>query len=231
MQGNCSLVKLRWRAKKSQKLLTRLALCMTFITLPVSAEENFGSFEGKVAVEWTGPRDMILTEDFIYIDAHLKKWIVPKGHKVNGASIPRLFWTLVGSPYTGEYRYASVVHDYFCDVKTEPWNDVHRVFYYASRAAGTSERQAKLMYFAIYAKGPRWGADVSNCASVCHSEVAPSTRGEPPTVVERLEEARTGEDVAGWIERENPSLEEIESVAETFTHVGVTAGPFKTPHK
>jgi hypothetical protein len=209
-------------------------LALMWLTLivatPVSLADDFGRFEGKVSVEWDGPRDMTLTQDFTYIDANGKKWVAPKGSTINGASIPRLFWTLVGSPYTGEYRYASVIHDYFCDQKSEPWRDVHRVFYYASRAAGTPENQAKLMYFAIYAKGPRWGADISNCASQCHSEVGPSTQAAQPSPTQRLEEAQRAADIASWIDKENPSLEEIETVSETFTHAGITR-PLTDPPK
>lgn len=118
-------------------------------------------FIGKVIVEWLdgeSDRDMVLLEDFGFRDSSGKLWLAPKGTKVDGASIPRLFWTLVGSPYTGRYRRASIVHDYYCQTRAEPWEAVHRMFYDASIAAGESSSRALTMYAAILAKGPRWQA-------------------------------------------------------------------------
>lgn len=41
------------------------------------------------------------------------KGIVPKGFKTDGASIPRLFWSLF-PPFKSEYFSACVVHDFLC---------------------------------------------------------------------------------------------------------------------
>jgi Protein of unknown function (DUF1353) len=38
-----------------------------------------------------------------------QKWTAPGGSVVDGASIPRALWTIVGSAYTGDYRRASVL--------------------------------------------------------------------------------------------------------------------------
>ena len=52
-----------------------------------------------------------------------KTWTAPKGAKVDGASIPQLFWTPIGGPFEGKYRYASVIHDTECDATIESlWN-------------------------------------------------------------------------------------------------------------
>ena len=37
-----------------------------------------------------------------------------KGMIFDGASIPRLFWRLIGSPFTGKYRVAAIIHDAEC---------------------------------------------------------------------------------------------------------------------
>ncbi len=53
---------------------------------------------------------MYLAEDFI---VHIG-WLVcvaPKGMPTDGASIPRVFWRLIGSPFTGPYRRPAVFHD------------------------------------------------------------------------------------------------------------------------
>jgi len=41
-----------------------------------------------------------------------RMWLVaPVGMLLDGASIPRLFWLLIGSPFVGEYRWPSIFHD------------------------------------------------------------------------------------------------------------------------
>lgn len=118
---------------------------------------NFGQYTGPLILEaLEDGRLMKLTQPFGFIDAQRKTWSVPAGAKVDGASIPRTLWTLIGGPFEGKYRHASVVHDYYCDTRTEPWKAVHRVFYEGMRASGVSEIRAKLMYAAVYFGGPDW---------------------------------------------------------------------------
>jgi hypothetical protein len=50
---------------------------------------------------------------------------------------------MIGSPFTGDYRRASVVHDYYWVTKTDTWQNVHFMFYEASLAGGTSVPLAK----------------------------------------------------------------------------------------
>src|SRR2546423_3457645 len=56
-------------------------------------------------------RKMSLLQEFWFDDPKRKRWLVPKGYVIDGASIPRALWTLVGSPYTGNYRRAWRPHD------------------------------------------------------------------------------------------------------------------------
>src|ERR1041385_4295059 len=53
------------------------------------------------------------------------------GTVIDGASIPQPLWSFMGGPYEGKYLAASVVHDYYCSTRLEPWRDVHRMFYEA----------------------------------------------------------------------------------------------------
>ncbi len=118
---------------------------------------DFGRFEGEVVAVWDADgRNMTLREDFAYVDAQGRRWSAPAGTVVNGASIPRLFWTVIGSPFSGKYRNASVVHDIECEEMRQPWEAVHRMFYEACRCGGVDEAQAKIMYYAVHHFGPRW---------------------------------------------------------------------------
>lgn len=118
---------------------------------------NVGRFEGEVLAEWSEDgRDMRLLEDFSYIDPEGKRWLARKGSLIDGASIPRAFWTLIGGPFAGRYRAASVIHDVACVQRSEPWEAVHRMFYHAMLCGGVQPRKARMMYFAVREFGPRW---------------------------------------------------------------------------
>jgi hypothetical protein len=62
----------------------------------------------------------------------------------------------MGGPFEGRYRDASVVHDYYCKVRTTPSDDVHEMFYHAMLANGVDSIQAGLMYYAVKWYGPQW---------------------------------------------------------------------------
>ena len=83
-------------------------------------------------------------------------WPVPAGAWLDGASTPRVFWTLIGGPFEGTYRNGSIVHDHYCITRSRAWRDVHRMFYEAMRCSGTGAAKAKVIYYAVYRFGPRW---------------------------------------------------------------------------
>ena len=135
-------------------------LCLVF---PVNAQEAgpHGLFRGEVVTRWLDePRRMQLVEDFAYVAPDELVWDAPAGWIIDGASIPRFAWSIVGGPYEGNYRRASVIHDVACDRKERPWKLVHRAFYTAMLAAGVDAMKAKLMYAAVYFGGPRWDSRV-----------------------------------------------------------------------
>ena len=100
-----------------------------------------------------------LLEDLVFIDTKGKKWTAPKGHVVDGATIPKVFQSMIGTPYGGEYVLASVIHDVAYDEKKESWEEVHRAFYDAMLASGVEANKASLMYIAVYEASERWGED------------------------------------------------------------------------
>lgn len=119
--------------------------------------ETFGRFIGNVDLRLNDDGfNSTLLADFGYVDPRGKQWKAPKDSVVNGASIPKAFWSIIGGPLEGKYRNASVVHDVACDQRVEPWEDVHLMFYEACRCGNLDESTAKLMYWAVYHFGPRW---------------------------------------------------------------------------
>jgi hypothetical protein len=165
---------------------------------PVPGE--FGAFVGTVKTEWVeDSSEMKLLEDFAYIGPDQVEWKAPKGSSIDGASIPQFLWTVIGSPYTGLYRRASVTHDIACQKRDRPSDDVHLMFYWACRCGGCSETEAKTLYAGVLLGGPKWsttGAPVP---------VARSTR----LIDDDFEDAKVD------IETTNPSLEEIKMKART----------------
>ncbi|WP_254509071.1 DUF1353 domain-containing protein [Anatilimnocola floriformis] len=126
-------------------------------TPTATAPASFGRFEGAVVASWDDDgRNMTLRESFGYVDAQNRFWQAPAGSVVNGASIPYGFWSIIGGPFEGQYRNASVVHDVGCHEMTATWQDVHRMFYEACRCGGVEESRAKMLYYAVYHFGPRW---------------------------------------------------------------------------
>jgi Protein of unknown function (DUF1353) len=117
----------------------------------------YGKFVGTVKTEWIdNSSEMTLLEDFTYVGPNNVEWKCPKGSKIDGASIPQFLWTVIGSPYTGLYRRASVPHDVACQERTRSSDEVHLMFYNACVAAGCSETDAKVLYAGVLIGGPDW---------------------------------------------------------------------------
>lgn len=115
---------------------------------------NNGYFSDNPQTEWrvdsAGPdREMELLREFWYEDPDSRRWIAPTGSPIDGASIPRPLWSTVGSPYTDDYRCASIVHDVACRDPTIPRQDADRMFYFACLAGGCSTEQARLLYLGV----------------------------------------------------------------------------------
>lgn len=113
-----------------------------------------GKFSGNPRTEWledqSGPdRNMELLEKFSFSDPDGRAWDAPKTSVVNGASIPRALWSLVGSPYTDDYRRASVVHDVACNTAGVKRKDADVMFFHACRAGGCGPVQARVLYAGV----------------------------------------------------------------------------------
>ncbi|MEP3226070.1 MAG: DUF1353 domain-containing protein [Parasphingorhabdus sp.] len=114
-------------------------------------------FRGRPRFEWgEDGRIMTLLNRFAFVDDAEIIWAVPAQTRVNGASIPKFAWPLIGSPFVGRYRKASVIHDWYCDIRTRHWKTTHRMFYEAMRCSKVSAAKARIMYAAVYYAGPRW---------------------------------------------------------------------------
>lgn len=139
---------------------------------------DFGSFDGVPTVTFLDDgRRVQLAAPFGYVDAASARWNVPVKAIVDGASIPRALWTLIGGPFEGKYRAPSIIHDWYCDLRTRRWEDVHHVFYEGMLAAGVSRPQALLIYGGVYWGGPRWSQTVVDNTNLLADYLADSRPG------------------------------------------------------
>ncbi len=132
-----------------------------------------GSYAGSPKVTFLPDgREFSLLEDFSYTDPNGETWTAPQGARADGASIPRVLWPIMGGPLEGEYRDASIIHDFYCSKRHKPWKAVHRVFYDAMLTSGVQDAKALLMYAGVYMGGPRWTEmDVHNAALIISKAV------------------------------------------------------------
>jgi hypothetical protein len=156
---------------------------------------------------------MTLLTELRYIDPHGVVWVAPIGSVVDGASIPRYLWSIMGGPFEGQYRKASVLHDVAYGEKKRPWQDCDRMFYYAMRCSGVNAVQAKTMFYALYRFGHHWKFPIKRGKPV-KFEGQMVARAIPRAMPVNQNEVNDARD---WIRRAEPSLEQIEQRADAET--------------
>ncbi len=146
----------------------------------------------------------LLDENLTFVDGAGTEWVAPKGTVTDGASVPRLALWMTDGRFAKGFLKAAVIHDAYCQsdnearspkqYRTKTWQTVHRMFYDAMLAGGTTKIEASLMFAAVWLGGPRW-----NDPSRMLDTVADEALGE--VYLECIE----------WIKKEDPSSEEIEA--------------------
>jgi hypothetical protein len=185
------------RARFALSFLLVLAGCTSPLPTPPDQPGGWGKFTGPFNVELLDDgRRLKLLNDMTYTDPAGAQWLAPAGWVVDGATIPKQFWSYIGGPLEGRYRNASIFHDVVCDKRDRPWDAAALMFYNAMRCGGVKEDKAKLMYAAVYLYGPHWTSGKRAAA-------------KPAMQVPRKPTAEEAERLKNIIEKENPSLERI----------------------
>lgn len=102
-------------------------------------------------------------------------FLIPRGYEFDGASVPRLFWGLLGYMPFGLHIVAALEHDWLCDIglKKKPFVDwmttrqlpipspvpyavAHAHFHTRLQQAGLRPAQSWMMGQAVKRFGPRW---------------------------------------------------------------------------
>jgi len=181
----------------------------------VPGATKWGHFTGEPVTKWNPDgRTMTLLTELRYTDPNGEVWVAPVGSQVDGASIPRYLWSIMGGPFEGKYRNASVLHDVAYGERKRPWQDCDRMFYNAMRCSGVSAMEAKTMYYALYRFGNHWKFPIKRGKPV-KFEGQMVARAVPRAVPVNVNEVNDARD---WIQRAEPSLEQIEQRAEAESH-------------
>jgi hypothetical protein len=174
---------------------------------------KWGYFSGEPITKWNPDgRTMTLLTELRYTDPRGEVWLAPAGSLVDGASIPRYLWSIMGGPFEGKYRNASVLHDVAYGARKRPWQDCDRMFYNAMRCSGVSAVEAKTMYYALYKFGDHWKFPIKRGRAVKHegqmvaravarAEAIPRAIPVNPAEINQARE---------WISNTDPSLDQIE---------------------
>jgi Protein of unknown function (DUF1353) len=157
---------------------------------------------------------MTVMSELRYTDPQGVVWIAPAGSVVDGASLPRSLWSIMGGPFEGQYRNASILHDVAYDQHNRPWQDCDRMFYNAMRCSGVGRVEAGTMYYALYKLGRHWKVPIKKGKRVKASELAAQkSREEIPRALP-VSESEINQ-TRDWIRSADPTLEEIAQRAGT----------------
>jgi len=113
------------------------------------------SFTDELIIKYLNGRSFELVEPFkYYVGEELSNEviIVPKGFKTDFASIPRVFWTIIGSPI-GKYGKAAVIHDYLYYTKRYPRKRADQIFYEAMGVLKVDQWRRRSMFMAVRIAG------------------------------------------------------------------------------
>ena len=152
-----------------------------------------------------------LEHSLTFIDPNKKHWSAPQGTLTDGASIPSIFIPIIGEKADQSYLSAAIIHDAYCQkenknnpvYQSEPWEQVHEMFYHAAVASGTPPLKARVMYAAIYLGGPRWQTPKRDISHVPKSRLIQELKW----CIQLIEDRNaTTEDVTNWMRSREENL-------------------------
>jgi len=111
-------------------------------------------FKTNLNIEVIGYQTFILLSHLVYENDDLVITIHP-GFDFDGASIPQIFWSIIGSPMTGRYQRAACLHDALYASRLFDRSYCDNLFYQAMIREGVPKFKAKLIYYAVRAGGQK----------------------------------------------------------------------------
>lgn len=86
-------------------------------------------------------------------DTTIRGHVVPNGYQTDGASIPRPFWFVVGSPFAPDVIRAAIVHDYLYSHRKVTRLEADDLLYEVMVADGVPRWRALVIHLAVRAFG------------------------------------------------------------------------------
>lgn len=105
-------------------------------------------FLTSLSLQVIGEQNYLLINPLLYRD---KEYFitVSAGFDFDGVSIPRILWSLVGSPMTGGYQRSACLHDALYASQLFPRDVCDKIFYEAMKAEGVNKIKAYTLYKAV----------------------------------------------------------------------------------
>jgi hypothetical protein len=118
-----------------------------------------------------------IAADFVAYLALIAYWI-PRGYVYDGASIPRIFWFLIGSPFEPVFAAAALVHDWFYLTHLVPRAVADECLYQLLRACGVGTVRAHIIWAAVRScAGFAWTNNVKDTIEL--KRIIQELRGRP----------------------------------------------------
>lgn len=105
-------------------------------------------------VELVGKRYARLIEPFVYENEKFSI-LIRDGYIYDGGTIPKFAWSIIGSPFVGGYRRATLVHDILYDTKALPKSEADNLFFDIMLEDNVKKWRAYVMYCAVRFFGGR----------------------------------------------------------------------------
>ena len=74
---------------------------------------------------------------------------VPQSFRFDGATIPRLCWRVIGTPYDPRFMQAALIHDWLYMSHQMKRRDADKIFYSLLLCSGVNKTRAMLMKWAV----------------------------------------------------------------------------------
>ena len=87
--------------------------------MPIDLEKIQKRFPQSLDLTFLEDDKFYLIRDFVYKSIHFGDITCPETYLTDGASIPRWSQWSVGSPWSGKYPRAAVIHDWLCSSNGE----------------------------------------------------------------------------------------------------------------
>lgn len=119
-------------------------------------EARSGRFTTRPPIEPLAMDQWGFTEPLVWVQDDGLTLTVPVGFLMNGASIPRMLWAVIGHPLETEFVYPAGLHDWECTTCKTRSPIVHQRFRAALKAEGVPAVRRWAMWAAVRLFGPRF---------------------------------------------------------------------------